>query len=155
MRIALAADHAGYALKQSIGERLSAMGHEIRDFGTFAEASCDYPDFAAKAAHDVVTGGAERAILVCTTGVGMTMAANKIRGVRAALATSEDAVRLTREHNDANALALAAKYTTPSEAAALVDIFLNTPFSAGERHLRRLEKIAALECAQEEQITRS
>ncbi len=155
MKVALAADHAGYALKQSIGERLSAMGHEIHDFGTDDEASCDYPDFAAKAAQDVVSGGAERAILVCTTGVGMSIAANKIRGVRAALAINEDAVRLTREHNDSNVLALAAKYTTPAQAAALVDAFLNTPFSAGERHLRRLEKIAALECAQEEQTARS
>jgi ribose 5-phosphate isomerase B len=156
MKVALAADHAGFALKQRVGDRLRELGHEVHDFGTGGEASCDYPDFAGKAARDVVDGSADCAILVCTTGIGMTIAANKIHGVRAALATNEDAVRLTREHNDANVLALAAKYTTPREAEGLVDAFLNTPFSGGERHVRRLEKIAALESlAQEEQTTRS
>lgn len=156
MKIALAADHAGFALKQRIGARLRELGHEVRDLGTGSEASCDYPDFASNAAHDVVRGAADRAILVCTTGVGMSIAANKIPGVRAALAINEDAVRLTREHNDANVLALASKYTTEGEAATLVEIFLNTPFSGGERHARRLDKIAALErMAQEEHTTRS
>jgi len=154
MKVALGADHAGFALKQSIGARLRELGHEVHDFGTAGEASCDYPDFAAKAACDVANGGADRAILVCTTGIGMSIAANKIAGVRAALAINEDAVRLSREHNDANVLAVAAKYTTGPQAAAFVGVFLNTPFSGGERHARRLEKIAALQgLARKEQTT--
>jgi len=156
MKVALGADHAGFALKQAIGARLRDLGHEVHDFGTGSETSCDYPDFAALAARDVANGGADRAILVCTTGIGMSIAANKIAGVRAALAINEDSVRLSREHNDANVLAVAAKYTSEPQAAAFVDAFLNTSFSGGERHARRLDKIAALQgLVQKEQLTRS
>jgi ribose 5-phosphate isomerase B len=145
MKIAVAADHAGLPLKQRLAERLRALGHEVRDFGTHTEASCDYPDFGAAAARDVAEGGSERAILVCTTGAGMSIAANKVSGIRAVLGMNEDSVRLTREHNDANVLALASKYTPEAEAWAMTRAFLETEFSKGERHVRRLEKITALE----------
>jgi len=155
MKIALAADHAGFSLKEKIGERLRGLGHEVSDFGTDGEVSCDYPDFASAAAHAVAGGGAERGILVCTTGIGMSMAANKVPGVRAALAINADAVKLAREHNDANVLAIASKYTSEPEAEEMIDIFLGTGFSGGERHARRLDKISALErAAQEEHTTR-
>ncbi len=144
MKIAIAADHAGFALKQSLRQRLEGAGHQVVDFGPNSEQSCDYPDFAQPVARDVAQGRSDRGILVCSTGIGMSMAANKIRGVRAAVAHSEDAVRLTREHNDANVLTLGARYLDDETAARLVEIFLNTEF-AGGRHARRVAKIAQLE----------
>jgi len=144
MKIAIGADHAGFALKERLRQRLAEQGHEVVDFGTASGDSCDYPDFAKPVAHDVAHGRADRGILVCSTGIGMAMAANKVSGVRAAPAQSEDEVRLTREHNDANILTLGAKYLDEERAAALIEIFLNTQF-AGGRHARRVAKIAQLE----------
>jgi len=144
MRIAVGADHAGFVLKQHIRKSLEAKGHEVVDKGTQSLESCDYPDFAAAVARDVASGAAERGVLICSTGVGMSIAANKIAGVRAALGTTLDEVRLVRSHNDANVLTLGAKYLDGAEADSLVDTFLATPFDGG-RHARRVAKIIALE----------
>jgi ribose 5-phosphate isomerase B len=145
MRIALGADHGGFELKEKLRPRLAALGHEIADFGTNSTESCDYPDFAHAVGEAVAENRADRGLLICTTGIGMAMAANKIAGVRAAPAQSEDEVRLTREHNDANVLTLGAKYVDEGGALALIRIFLETPFSGGARHVRRVAKIAQLE----------
>jgi len=144
MKIAVAADHAGFALKEQLRRRLAQEGHEVVDFGASSAESCDYPDFAQPAARDVAQGRSDRGILVCSTGIGMAMAANKIAGVRAAPAQSEDEVRMTREHNDANVLTLGAKYLDEERALDLIHVFLNTEF-AGGRHARRVAKIARLE----------
>jgi ribose 5-phosphate isomerase B len=144
MKIAIGADHAGFFLKEELRERLVAQGHEVVDHGTAGPESVDYPDFAVSVANDVVSGRSERGILVCSTGVGMSIAANKIPGIRAAVGTVPDEVQLIREHNDANVLTLGAKYLKPAAAGELVDVFLKTGFDGG-RHARRLEKIARLE----------
>lgn len=144
MKIAIGADHAGFQLKEELRANLSAAGHEVIDYGTGNSESTDYPDYAAGVAENVSLGKAERGILVCSTGVGMSIAANKVPGIRAALAWNEDEVRLTREHNDANVLTLGAKYHTADQAERLVDVFLNTQFSGG-RHSRRLGKIENME----------
>ena len=144
MRIALGADHAGFALKEQLRRHLAAGGHEVLDFGTDSGESCDYPDFAQPVAREVAQGRVDRGILVCSTGIGMAIAANKVAGVRAAPAQSEDEVRLTREHNDANVLTLGARYLDEGRAAGLVDLFLNTGFLGG-RHARRVAKLAQLE----------
>jgi ribose 5-phosphate isomerase B len=144
MKIALAADHAGFALKEKLRRRLVEEGHEVVDFGTTSESSCDYPDFAQGAARDVAQGRSDRGVLVCYTGIGMSMAANKIHGVRAALGVGEDEVRLTRQHNDANVLTLGARTLDEERAMELVHIFLETEFEGG-RHARRVAKIAQLE----------
>jgi ribose 5-phosphate isomerase B len=147
MKIAIAADHGGFILKEKLRCQLAGSGHTVVDFGTDSTASCDYPDFAHAVAEAVSEGRADRGILLCTTGIGMAMAANKIAGVRAAPAQSEDEVRLTREHNDANVLTLGAKYVDERRALELIRVFLETEFSGGERHVRRVAKIAQLEHA--------
>jgi len=147
MKIAIAADHAGFALKERLRAKLAEQGHEVADFGTASTESCDYPDFAQQVAREVGQGRVDRGILVCSTGIGMAMAANKVDGVRAAPAQSEDEVRLTREHNDANVLTLGARYLDEDRASALIGIFLDTQFTGG-RHARRVAKIAQLEGSQ-------
>ena len=144
MKIAIAADHAGFALKEKLRQRLAQDGHEVVDFGTNSGESCDYPDFAQLAARDVAQGRSDRGILVCSTGIGMAMAANKVAGVRAAPVQSDDEARLTREHNDANILTLGARTLDETRAMELIEIFLTTEFSGG-RHARRVAKIAQLE----------
>jgi ribose 5-phosphate isomerase B len=147
MRIALGADHAGFPLKQQLAETLAARGHILIDHGTFDEGSTDYPDFARDVAQSVTSGSADRGVLVCSTGVGMAIAANKVRGIRAALAMNPDEVQLTRAHNDANVLTIGARYTDGPAAMEMLDVFLNTEFEGG-RHARRLDKIARLEGAE-------
>jgi len=147
MKIALGADHGGFILKEKVLVRLAEMGHEVEDFGTDTTQSCDYPDFAQAVAEAVAEGRADRGLLICTTGIGMAMAANKVAGIRAAPAQSLDEVRLTREHNDANVLTLGAKYVDERRAMELIRTFLETVFSGGERHIRRVAKIAQLEHA--------
>ncbi len=144
MKIAIGSDHAGFELKQKVAELLRAQGREVADLGTYNTESCDYPDFAAAVGRAVASGAAGIGVLVCSTGVGVSIAANKIDGIRAALAVSLEGVRLTRQHNDANILCLGAKYTDVPAAAVYLDAFLNTPFDGG-RHERRVNKIAALE----------
>jgi ribose 5-phosphate isomerase B len=139
MKIAIAADHAGFVLKEQLRRKLALDGHEVVDFGTDSEQSCDYPDFAQSVARDVALGRCDRGILVCATGNGMAMAANKISGVRAAPAQQEEEVRLMREHNDANVLTLGARFLDAADAAAMVGIFLSTEFLGG-RHARRERK---------------
>jgi ribose 5-phosphate isomerase B len=152
MRIALGADHRGVALKASIRSALdeaargesSAPPHTYVDFGAHSEASADYPDFARPVAEGVASGAFERGVLVCGTGVGMAIAANKIPGVRAALVHDPEGARLAREHNDANVLTLAGGALAPAAALSIVHAFLDTPF-AGGRHQRRVAKIAEME----------
>jgi ribose 5-phosphate isomerase B len=144
MRIAIGADHAGFVLKEELRRALIEEGHQVTDFGTDSEEPCDYPDFARVVAREVARGACERGILVCSTGIGMAIAANKVEGVRAAPAECVDEVRLTREHNDANVLTLGARYVDERRALDLARVFLSARF-AGGRHARRLEKIAAME----------
>lgn len=144
MKIAMGADHAGFALKESLRQSLLREGHDVEDFGTNSAASCDYPDFAQAVGREVGSGRCDRGILVCSTGIGMAMAANKVDGVRAAPAQCDDEVRLTREHNDCNVLTLGARFLDEPRAGELVKIFLDTEFSGG-RHARRVAKITRLE----------
>ena len=144
MKIAIGADHAGFALKDQVRDALRQAGHQVIDAGTNSAESTDYPDYADAVAHDVVSGAAERGILVCSTGVGMSIAANKVHGIRAALGVNPDEVRLTRSHNDANILTIGARYNDAPSANEMVRVFLETPFEGG-RHARRVGKIAELE----------
>ena len=146
MKIAIGADHAGFLLKEELRRTLEQKGYQVIDRGTDSQESCDFPDYAEKVARDVAEGRAERGVLVCWTGVGMSIAANKVPGIRAALGTIPEEVELVRAHNDANVLTLGAKFTDAPTAEALVDIFLSKEFEGGGRHSRRLAKIAALEC---------
>ena len=144
MKVAVGNDHRGVAVKQRVVGLLMELLHEVHDIGANGPAGVDYPDYAIPVAEAVASGKADRGILVCSTGIGMAMAANKVDGVRAAPAQSDDEVKFTREHNDANVLTLGAKYLDENRAFALIDIFLNTEF-AGGRHARRVAKIAQLE----------
>ena len=144
MRISIGADHAGFVLKERLKRHLAERGHELVDHGTDSEISVDYPDFAVAVAKEVASGQAERGLLVCSYGVGMSIVANKVRGVRAALGTNEEEVRLTREHNNANILTIGAKFTDEHTAERLTDVFLRTEFLGG-RHARRVAKITELE----------
>ena len=144
MRIALGADHAGYQLKDQIKQHLAQRGIELRDEGTSSAESVDYPDFASVVAHDVSQQRADLGILVCGSGIGMAIAANKVDGIRAASVSSEYEAQMSREHNHANVLAMGARILSPEEALRIVDTWLATPF-AGGRHERRVEKIAAIE----------
>jgi len=143
MRLAVGADHAGYALKEEVKRLLDQRGVAYTDFGTDSEARVDYPDFAAKVAGEVSAGRFDRGILVCGSGIGMAMAANKFAGVRAAAATDVTSARLAREHNNANVLTLGERLTTPDMARRIVDTFLDTPFGGG-RHAPRVAKVNAL-----------
>ena len=144
MKISLGADHAGYALKEKIKQRLSGQGIEVEDRGTTSTDSVDYPDYARDVAHDVAQKRADWGILVCGSGVGMAMAANKVPGVRAANVTSELEAQLSREHNDANVLAVGARILDDATAFQIVDKWLHTGF-AGGRHQQRVNKISELE----------
>lgn len=145
MKIALACDHAGLALKLRIKEYLLKNGYEVADFGTDSDRSCDYPDFALSGAEAVASGVCDRGIFVCYTGIGISIAANKVTGVRCALCTDSTGARLTRAHNDANVLALGGGIVGSALALDIVKTFLETPFSGEEKHCRRLKKIAAIE----------
>jgi ribose 5-phosphate isomerase B len=144
MRIALGADHAGVALKDDIKRLLDERGIAYTDFGTSSAESVDYPDFAAKVASEVSAGRFDRGILVCGTGVGMAIAANKVDGIRSAPIVDTDTARLSREHNDLNVLALGARVLPESRAREIVKAFLQTPF-AGGRHATRVGKIHSIE----------
>ena len=139
--IALGCDHGGYELMQTVKKHLEERGLEYRDFGTYSNESCDYPVFAKKAAKAVASGECDRGILICGTGIGISIAANKIKGVRAALCTDCFCAEATRQHNDANILALGGRVVGEGVALKIVDTFLDTPFSDEERHLRRIKKI--------------
>ncbi len=144
MRIALSSDHRGYRAKESIKEYLIAQGHSITDFGCGSPASCDYPDTAAPGALSVSSGDNERGIFFCGTGIGMSITANKVRGIRAALCHDELTAELSRRHNDANVLCLPADLAGEELIRRVVDVWLQTEYEGG-RHARRLKKIADFE----------
>lgn len=146
MKISVGADHAGVDLKDSIAQALRQAGHEVLDRGTHGHDSVDYPDFGVAVAKDVANGIAERGVLVCSTGIGISISANKVHHVRAALVYNEDAAEFCRRHNDANVICFGQKYITPYLAQKLTTIFLNTPFEGG-RHERRVQKMTAEENA--------
>ena len=139
--IAIGSDHGGYQLKQAVMKHLEKRGIEYRDFGCFSETSCDYPDYAKPVANAVVKGECEFGILICGTGIGISITANKIKGVRAALCTDCFCAEATRLHNNANILALGGRVVGEGLALKIVDTFLDTPFSNDERHIRRINKI--------------
>lgn len=145
MKIAIGNDHAAPEMKFELIKRLERQGHEVINFGTDTDASCDYPDFAEKVARAVVSGQCDRGILICGTGVGISIAANKIDGVRCCVCSEPCTARLSREHNNANIIAFGARIVGPAMAEMIVDTFLNTEFAGGERHERRIQKITALE----------
>jgi ribose 5-phosphate isomerase B len=144
MKIALGADHKGFAYKQLIKTILTQKGYDISDHGAYSEESTDYPDYAQAVARDVNMEKAEFGILICWTGAGMSIAANKINGIRAALALTPEMAELMRSHNNANILVLAAKYTPLEGLGEIIDTFLSTDFDGG-RHQRRLDKIKKFE----------
>lgn len=144
MKVAIASDHAGFQGKEAIKEELARRGVEYVDFGADSEQSVDYPDYARLVGEAVARGEAERGILVCGSGIGMSIAANKVPGVRAALAWSAETARLARQHNDANIIAVGARTTPPEVIAQIVDAFLTSNFDGG-RHAERVEKISRLE----------
>ena len=144
MKIALASDHGGYELKQYMIGVLEKLGHTCQDFGCASLDSCDYPDFAAPAARAVADGTCQRGIVICTTGIGVSIAANKIKGIRCAHCADCLQAEMTRRHNDANMLAIGAGFTGKNMAERMVEVFLSTEFEGG-RHARRVEKMMALE----------
>lgn len=139
--IALGCDHGGYELKQEIIKYLEESKVEYKDYGCYDTASVDYPKYAKKVAHAVADGEAEKGILICGTGIGISIAANKVKGIRAALCHDCFSAQATREHNDANIVAMGARVIGPGLAVKIVDTFLNTPFSNDERHIRRIAQI--------------
>ena len=140
MKISIGSDHAGFALKEHLRAHIEAAGHEVADAGTCSMESVDYPDFAAKVALAVARGEAECGMIVCGTGLGVAMTANRVRGVRAAPCTGQFAAEMTRRHNDANVLCLGERLVTKEVAERIVDVFLATPFEGG-RHISRVAKI--------------
>ena len=139
--IAIGCDHGGFELKQEIMKHLDARGEKYQDFGTYDTASTDYPIYAKKVANAVVGGECDKGILICGTGIGISIAANKVKGVRAALCHDCFSAQATREHNDANILALGGRVVGAGLALKIVDTFLDTPFSNDERHIRRIKGI--------------
>lgn len=144
MNISIACDHGAYTLKERLKARLLEQGHHVADCGAHSAESCDYPDFAAAAARLVADGSCARGVVLCTTGIGMSIAANKVRGVRCALCHEPLSAEMTRRHNDANMLAMGAAITGEALAERILDVFLATEFEGG-RHQRRVDKVTALE----------
>ena len=144
MKVVIGSDHAGYSLKEAIKKHLEEAGHEVLDKGTNDTSSCHYPIFAEAVANAVVGGEAERGILVCGTGIGMSMAANKVKGIRAAACSEQFSAKYTRLHNDANVLCLGGRVIGPGTACEMVDLFIDTSFEGG-RHQRRVDMITAIE----------
>ena len=144
MKISLACDHGALALKRAVRAHLEELGHEVLDLGTDTPDSCDYADFGVPAARAVASGECERGVVLCTTGIGMCITANKIRGIRCALLSDLMSARLTRQHNNANMIAMGAAVVGEMLALEILDVFLTTEFQGG-RHQRRIDKIMALE----------
>ena len=139
--IAIGSDHGGFELKKKIMEHLSERGLEYKDFGTYSSASCDYPVYAKAVARAVASGECDRGILICGTGIGVSMTANKVHGIRAALCGDCFSAEATRQHNDANILCMGARVVGEGLALKIADTFLGTPFSNDERHIRRISMI--------------
>ena len=144
MKIAMGCDHGGYALKCELAKYLEEQGHEIQDFGCYSTESCDYPEFGEAAARAVASGECERGIVICTTGIGISIAANKVRGIRCAHCADTLEAEMTRRHNDANMMALGAGFTGPVLAKRMAEVFLSTEFEGG-RHARRVGKLDAIQ----------
>lgn len=145
MKIAIGCDHGALDLKNTVVAHLEKKGYEVQDFGTYTLDSCDYPDYAAQAAKAVAAGTCDKGIVLCTTGIGVSIAANKIKGIRCALLSDVMSARMTREHNDTNVMALGAGVVGQMLALEIVDTWLGTEFSYNERHQRRINKVMALE----------
>ena len=145
MKIAIACDHGALALKNKMVSHLENKGYEVKDFGTHTLDSCDYPDLVAPAAKAVAAGQCDKGVVLCSTGIGVSIAANKVDGIRCALLNDLLSARLTREHNDTNMMAIGAFITGETLALEILDTWLTTEFSHGERHQRRIDKVMALE----------
>ena len=145
MKIAIACDHGALELKLAVKEHLLEKGIEVCDFGTDSLASCDYPDFVAPAAQAVAKGECEKGIVLCSTGIGVSIAANKVKGIRCALLSDLMSAKLTREHNDTNMMAIGAAVVGQMLALEIIDTWLGTAFSQGDRHQRRIDKMMTLE----------
>lgn len=145
MKVAIGADHAGYLLKNDLIEFIQGLGHEVVNLGSDGAASVDYPDFASAVCQKVVAGEVDKGILICGTGIGMSIAANKVPGIRCALVHDTFSAKATREHNDSNVLAMGERVIGPGLAQEIIKIWLETDFSAGERHKNRVGKIKLLE----------
>ena len=145
MKIAIGCDHGALTLKNSLITHLEGCGYEVEDFGTYTEKSCDYPDFAAAAAQAVAAGKCDRGIVLCTTGIGVSVTANKIKGIRCALLSDPWTAKMTRLHNDTNMMAMGAGIVGENLAYEIVDTWIGTEFSHNERHQRRIDKVMALE----------
>ena len=145
MKIAIACDHGALNLKNALAAHLEAKGYEVKDFGTYSLDSCDYPDFGAAAAKAVASGECEKGIVLCTTGIGISISANKVKGIRCALLSDIMSARLTRLHNDTNMMAVGAAVVGEMLALEILDTWLGTEFSGDERHQRRIDKLMALE----------
>ena len=145
MKIAIGCDHGAYTLKKTIVSFLEKKGYTVKDFGCFNPGSCDYPDFCGTAARAVASGECQKGIVLCTTGIGPSITANKVRGIRFALLSDVLSARLTREHNDTNMMALGAGIVGENLALEIVQVWLNTEFSNEERHKKRIQKMMALE----------
>ncbi|NJE74038.1 ribose 5-phosphate isomerase B [Pseudoflavonifractor sp. SW1122] len=144
MKISIGSDHGAFAMKEHLKQYLTEQGHQVVDCGTYSTDSCDYADFAKAAAQLVASGDCDRGIVMCTTGIGISIAANKVRGIRCALCSEPYSAEMTRRHNDANMLAMGGALIGPNMADRIVDVFLNTEFEGG-RHARRVGKIMAIE----------
>ena len=145
MKIAIGCDHGALALKNQLVAHLEKKGYEVKDFGTHTLDSCDYPDYAAYAARAVASGECDKGIVLCTTGIGVSISANKVKGIRCALLSDKMSARMTREHNDTNMMAIGAAVVGPMLALEIADTWLETPFSGVDRHQRRVDKIMAIE----------
>ena len=145
MKIAIGCDHGALELKNTVKAHLEKRGFEVSDFGTYTSQSCDYPDFASAAARAVASGECEKGIVLCTTGIGVSIAANKIPGIRCALLSDVWSAKMTRLHNDTNMMALGAGVVGEMLALEITDTWLETPFSGEDRHSRRIGKVMALE----------
>ena len=145
MKISIGCDHGAIELKNIVVEHLTKKGYEVADFGTYTTASCDYPEFAAAAAYAVANGECEKGIVLCTTGIGVSITANKVKGIRCALLSDVMSARLTREHNDTTMMALGAGIVGKNLALEIIDTWLTTEFSHDERHQRRIDKLMAVE----------
>ena len=144
MKIAVGNDHAGFPLRETVISKIKALGHEVLDCGTTVPQRVDYPDFGVAAAKAVADGTCEKGIVVCTTGIGISIAANKVKGIRAAVVSNEFCAEMTRRHNNANILCMGGRVSTEEEAVKYAHIFINTPFEGG-RHNRRVDMITAIE----------
>ena len=144
-KIAIGADHAGFELKNVLIGYLKSKGYMVKDFGTFSVESTDYPLFAYKVAKAVSRGEYDRGVLICTTGIGMSIVANKVKGIRAALVNDMEMARISRLHNNANIISLGTNYVDAKLGAEILDVFLNTDFDVGERHHRRIDEIRMIE----------